>query len=49
MSDRVNLVAPDSPVHRARYSTNWDRKGCPGSEIHFGNSAARDIIVDQQE
>ena len=26
-SDRVNLVAPASPVHRVRYSTNWDRKG----------------------
>ena len=26
-SDRVNLVAPASPVHRARYSTNLDRKG----------------------
>ena len=27
MSDRVNLVAPASPVQRARYSTNWDRLG----------------------
>jgi len=26
-SDRVNLVAPASPVHRAWYSTKWDRKG----------------------
>ena len=25
-SDRVNLVAPASPIHRARYNTNWDRK-----------------------
>ncbi len=25
-SDRVNLVALASPVHRARYSKNWDRK-----------------------
>ena len=25
-SERVNLVAPASPIHRARYSTNWDRK-----------------------
>ena len=25
VSDRVNLVAPVSPVHGARYSTNWDR------------------------
>ena len=22
-------------VHRARYSTNWDRNGCPGSEIQM--------------
>ena len=28
----INLVAPASPVHRTRYSTNWDRKGWPGSE-----------------
>ena len=34
-SDRVNLVAPASPVHRARYSTNWDRKGWPGKEIQM--------------
>ena len=34
-SDRVNLVASASPGHRARYSTNWDRKGCPGSEIQM--------------
>ena len=34
-SDRVNLVALASPVHRARYSTNWDRKGWPGSEIQM--------------
>ena len=26
-SDRVNLVAPPSPVHTAKYSTNWERKG----------------------
>ena len=26
-SDRVNLVAPANPIHTARYSTNWDRKG----------------------
>ena len=25
----------DSSVHRARYSTNWDRKGWPGSEIQM--------------
>ena len=25
-SDRVNLVAPASPVHRARYSTNRDQR-----------------------
>ena len=24
-----------SPVHRARYSTNWYRKGWPGSEIQM--------------
>ena len=35
MSDRVNLVAPASPVHRASYSTNGDRKGGPGSEIQM--------------
>ena len=34
-SERVNLVAPASPVHRAGYSTNWDRKGRPGSEIQM--------------
>ena len=34
-SDRFNLVAPASPVHRARYSTNWDRKDWPGSEIQM--------------
>jgi len=33
MSDPVNLVAPTSHVYRARYSTNWDRKGRPGLEI----------------
>ena len=33
--DRVNLVAPSSPVHRVRYSTNWYRKGWPGSEIQM--------------
>ena len=32
-SDRVNLVTPASPVPKARYSTNWDRKAWPGSEI----------------
>ena len=34
-SDRVNLVAPASPIYpiSRRYSTNWDRKGWPGSEI----------------
>jgi len=26
-SDRINLVAPASAVHRAKYSKNWDRKG----------------------
>ena len=35
MPDHVNLVAPASPVHRARYRTNWDRKGLPGSEIQM--------------
>ena len=35
-SDRVNLVAPASPVHRAyRYSTSFDRKGWSGSEIQM--------------
>jgi len=34
-SDRVNLVALANPVHRVRYSTNWDRKGWPGSEIQI--------------
>ena len=34
-SDRVNLVAPASLIHWARYSTNWDRKGWPGSEIQM--------------
>ena len=40
-SDRVNLVAPAStsvcfiyPMS-GRYSTNWDRKGWPGSEIQM--------------
>ena len=40
-SDRVNLVAPASQLlivcfinpMFVRYSTNWDRKGWPGSEI----------------
>ena len=36
-SDRVNLAAPASPVHRARYSTNCDRKGWPGLEIQMYN------------
>ena len=40
-SDCVNLVPPTSPVHRARYSTNWDRKGWPGSEIPMYTTAAR--------
>ena len=30
-----HLVAPTSPVHRARYSTHWDWKGWPGSEIQL--------------
>ena len=41
-SDRVNLVAPASLVERlliypmsGRYSTNWDQKGWPGSEIQL--------------
>ena len=42
-SDRVNLVAPASPIDcllylpnvRAIYSTNWDQKGWPGSEIQM--------------
>ena len=41
-SDRVNLVAPASPIecllslpNVRRYSTNWDRKGWPGSEIQI--------------
>ena len=33
--DLINLVEPASPIHRARYSTNWDRKGLPGSEIQM--------------
>ena len=33
--DLINLVAQASPVHKARYSTNWDRKGLPGSEIQM--------------
>ena len=37
-SDHVNLVAPASPVYRARYSTNWDRKSWPGSEIQMNYS-----------
>ena len=35
MKHKVNLVAPASPVHRVRYSTNWDRKGWPGLEIQM--------------
>ena len=39
-SDRVNLVTPASPIEclllfPGRYSTNWDRKGWPGSEIQM--------------
>ena len=47
MSDVVNLVAPASHVHRARYSTNWDRKGLPGSEIqmYYGCPWNLDIIT----
>jgi len=30
---KFNFLAPASPVYRARYSTNWDRKGWPDSEI----------------
>ena len=33
-SDRVNLVAPASPVHRARYSTNLEPEGL----ARLGNS-----------
>ena len=40
MSDRVNLIAPASPVECLLYlpnvraiQSNWDRKGWPGSEI----------------
>ena len=29
----ASTLLHQSPVHRARYSTNWDRKGWPGSEI----------------
>ena len=42
MSDRVNLVAPASPIEClpylpkiGRYSTNWNRKGWPGFEIQM--------------
>ena len=37
-SDRLNLVAPASPVHRGRYRKNWDRNGWPGSEkqMYYG-------------
>ena len=36
-SDRVNLVAPASPIECLLYlpNTNWDRKGWPGSEIQM--------------
>ena len=41
-SDRVNVVAPASPLSVCfmypmswRYSTIWDRKGWPGSEIQM--------------
>ena len=41
-SDRVNLVAPASPIEcllylpmSGWYCTNWDRKGWPGSEIQM--------------
>ena len=30
-----NWTRPLSPVHRARYSTNWERKGWPGSDIQM--------------
>ena len=45
-SDHVNLVAPVSPIHRARFSTNWDRKGWPGSEIqmYYDCPCLKDII-----
>ena len=38
-SERVNLVAPASPIYplTVRYSTNWDRKSWPGSEIQMYN------------
>ena len=29
----ASTLLHQSPVHRARYSTNWDRKGWPGSQI----------------
>ena len=43
MSDRINRVAPGSPLLSVcliypmfgRYSTNWDRKDWPGSEIQM--------------
>ena len=40
MSDRVKLVATASPIEgllylSGWYSTNWERKGCPGSEIQM--------------
>ena len=38
-SDRVNLVAPASPVHRARNSTNWDRKGDPARKFKCTTAA----------
>ena len=41
-SDCINLVVPASPISvcfiypmSGRYSTNWDRKGWPGSEIQM--------------
>ena len=35
-SDRVNLVAPVSPIECLLYLPNdWDRKGWPGSEIQM--------------
>ena len=42
-SDRVNLVAPASPVQRARYSTNWDRKR--EKLTRLGNSKVRLKII----
>ena len=42
MSDRINLIAPASPIEfcfmypiAGRYGTNWDRKSWPGPEIQM--------------